>query len=66
MDTLLMALAFVLLCIAGWLLYKRYSARYQTPPQVVEPEEFEDEEFEEEPKVQETKADPTPEPKKEQ
>ena len=58
-----MALAFVLLCIAGWLLYKRYSARYQTPPQVVEPEEFEDEE---EPKVQETKADPTPEPKKEQ
>jgi hypothetical protein len=64
MDTLLMALAFVLLCIAGWLLYKRYSARYQTPPQVVEPEEFEDEE--EEPKVQETKAGPAPEPKKEQ
>jgi hypothetical protein len=63
MDTLLTAIALALLCLAAWLLYKRYTARYQSEP-VVEEDYIEDE-----PEIQEdTTPDPppaAPEPKKE-
>jgi len=55
MDMLLTAIALALLCLAAWLLYKRYTARYKTEP--VE-EVYE----EDEPKIQEVEADPTPDP----
>lgn len=65
MDMLLTAIALALLCLAGWLLYKRYTARYKSEP-------VEDDYEEEEPEIQEVEADPTPdaspdvsEPKKE-
>jgi hypothetical protein len=56
MDMLLTAIALALLCLAAWLLYKRYTARYKSEPVEVEYEE------EEAPEVQEVEADPTPEP----
>ena len=65
MDMLLTAIALALLCLAAWLLYKRYTARYKSEPVEVEYEE-------DEPEIQEVEADPTPdqtpatpEPKKE-
>ncbi len=65
MDTLLTVIALALLCLAAWLLYKRYTARYNTEPVVVDDYEEEDE-----PEVQEVESptetlDPAPEPKKE-
>ena len=56
MDMLLTAIALALLCLAAWLLYKRYTARYKSEPVEVDYEE------EEAPEVQEVEADPTPEP----
>jgi hypothetical protein len=62
MDMLLTAIAIALLCLAAWLLYKRYTARYQSEPVV---EDY----VEDEPEIQEdTTPDPlqaAPEPKKE-
>lgn len=62
MDTLITAVAIALLCLAAWLLYKRFCARFKSQPD-------EEEEYEEEELVQEAVADPTPqedpEPKKE-
>jgi hypothetical protein len=65
MDMLLTAIALALLCLAAWLLYKRYTARYKSEPVEVQYEE-------DEPEIQEVEADPTPdqapaapEPKKE-
>jgi hypothetical protein len=51
MEMLLTAIALALLCLAAWLLYKRYTARYKSEPVEVEYEE-------DEPEIQE---DPTPE-----
>jgi len=53
MDMLLTAIALALLCLAAWLLYKRYTARYKSEPVEVEYEE-------DEPEIQEVEADPTP------
>ena len=55
MDMLLTAIALALLCLAAWLLYKRYTARYKSEPVEVEYEE-------DEPEIQEVEADPTPDP----
>ena len=62
MDMLLTAIALALLCLAAWMLYKRYTARYRAEP--VE-DDYEDEEPEEPVTVTEAQADPEPEPKKE-
>jgi hypothetical protein len=65
MDMLITAVAIALLCVAAWMLYKRFSLRFKA-----QPEDPVDEDYEEE--VQEATADPepivrpsTPEPKKE-
>lgn len=55
MDMLLTAIALALLCLAAWLLYKRYTARYKSEPVEAEYEE-------DEPEIQEVEADPTPDP----
>jgi hypothetical protein len=62
MDMLLTAIALALLCLAAWMLYKRYTARYKAEPVV---EEEYDEEPEEPVKVTEAQADSEPETKKE-
>jgi flagellar biosynthesis/type III secretory pathway M-ring protein FliF/YscJ len=65
MDMLITAVAIALLCVAAWMLYKRFSLRFKA-----QPEDPVDEDYEEE--VQEATADQepivrpsTPEPKKE-
>jgi len=65
MDMLVTAVAIALICIAAWMLYKRFSLRFKA-----QPEEPVEEEYEED--AQEAAADPepitrapTPEPKKE-
>lgn len=67
MDMLVTAVAIALLCVAAWLLYKRFSNRYKSQP--VETEDYDDYE-EETPAVQEAVAErpstpSPPEPKKE-
>lgn len=73
MDMLITAVAIALLCVAAWLLYKRYNNRYKSQP--VETDDYDDYE-EETPAVQEAVAKPpatpappapapAPEPKKE-
>ena len=62
MDMLLTAIALALLCLAAWLLYKRYTARYKSEP-VEEVYEEEEPEIQEDPTPDPTPA--TPEPKKE-
>lgn len=72
MDTLITAVAIALLCLAAWLLYKRFSARFKSEPEVTA--QYDDYE-EETPAVQEAAAAPptpappapapAPEPKKE-
>ena len=57
MDMLLSAVALALLCLAAWLLYKRYTARYRSE----EPLEARDIQ-EEDPEVT-PEADPQPEEK---
>ena len=70
MDMLITAVAIALLCLAAWLLYKRYSNRFKSQPEIVDEEDYEDEV----PAVQEAVAEPpatpappapAPEPKKE-
>jgi|LakMenEpi03Aug12_release.lakeMendotaPanAssembly.Ray.scaffolds.fasta_scaffold1110231_1 H+/gluconate symporter-like permease len=67
MDMLVTAVAIALLCLAAWLLYKRFSSRFKAQPDDQEDEE----EYEEDdtPDVQEATDNPTPppapEPKKE-
>jgi hypothetical protein len=65
MDMLLTAIALALLCLAAWLMYKRYTARYKSEPAEVEVvyEEEEAPEVQEDPTPEPTPA--TPEPKKE-
>lgn len=64
MDMLLTAIALALLCLAAWLLYKRYTARYKSEPvEEVYEEEEEEPEIQEDPTPDPTPA--TPEPKKE-
>jgi len=65
MDMLITAVAIALICVAAWMLYKRFSLRFKA-----QPEEPVEEDYEEE--VQEATADPepitrslSPEPKKE-
>lgn len=59
MDSLLTVIAVVLLCLAAWLLYKRYTARYKSDP-------VEETDVEEEVEVQDDPTpEPAPEPKKE-
>ena len=63
MDMMLAALAFALLAVAAWMLYKRYTARFKsTAAPVVDMEE--EDEVEEAPAVQEASAE-APDPKKE-
>ena len=63
MDMLLTAIAIALLCLAAWLLYKRYTNRYT--PEAVQ-ENYESEYEEEAPETQEAKATPAaPEPEAE-
>ena len=74
MDMLITAVAIALVCLAAWLLYKRYINRFKSQPMVVDDDEYDDYE-EEAPAVQEAVAAPTqtpapsptpaPEPKKE-
>ena len=54
MDMLVTAVAIALLCVAAWMLYKRFSARFQAQPEVVD---YADEEEED---IQEASADPEP------
>lgn len=62
MDMMLAALAFALLAVAAWMLYKRYTARFKsTAAPVVDMEEDEEEEA---PAVQEASAE-APDPTKE-
>jgi len=63
MDMLLTAIALALLCLAAWLLYKRYTARYKSEPVEEVYEEEEEPEIQEDPTPDPTPA--TPEPKKE-
>ena len=65
MDMLLTAIALALLCLAAWMLYKRYTARYRSEPVEDDYEDEEPEESEEPVKVTEAQADPEPESKKE-
>lgn len=65
MDMLITGIAIALLCLAAWLLYKRFCGRYKAPP----PEYYDDDEVDdyenEVPAVQEAVAKPTPpEPEK--
>lgn len=60
MDMLITAVAIALLCLAAWLLYKRFSNRYKTKP--VEIDDYSDYEDEDTPAVQEAVATPTPTP----
>ena len=61
MDMLITAVAIALLCLAAWLLYKRFSNRYKSKP--VEVDDYDDyEEEEDTPAVQEAVAKPTQEP----
>jgi len=53
MDMLITAVAIALICVAAWMLYKRFSLRYKA-----QPEEPVEEDYEEE--VQEAAADPEP------
>jgi hypothetical protein len=72
MDMLVTAVAIALLCLAAWLLYKRFSNRFKSQPVVVDDDDYDDYE-EEAPAVQEAVAEapatqappPVPEPKKE-
>jgi hypothetical protein len=52
MDMLITAVAIALICVAAWMLYKRFSLRYKA-----QPEEPVEEDYEE---VQEAAADPEP------
>jgi hypothetical protein len=71
MDMLITAVAIALLCLAAWLLYKRFSNRFKSQPVVIDDDEYDDYEEEETPAVQEAVAEapatpaPAPEPKKE-
>lgn len=60
MDMLITAVAIALLCLAAWLLYKRFSTRFKAEPEVVA--EYDDYEEDETPAAQEAVADPTPAP----
>ena len=50
MDYLLTAIAIALVCLAGWLIYKRWVGRYRQHP-AEEPEEIEEPEPEDEQKA---------------
>ena len=52
MDMLITAVAIALICLAAWMLYKRFSLRFKAQPEAPE------EDYEEE--VQEAIADPEP------
>lgn len=65
MDTLLTILAIGLLCVAAWLLYKRWTNRY-TPEPVVDRIPEEEFEAEEEPEPEPTPAPQAPELKKDE
>jgi hypothetical protein len=63
MDYLLTALAIALVCLAGWLLYKRWVGRYrQRPVETCEDEDHEDYEETQVAAPAPTPAEPEPEP----
>lgn len=62
MDMLITAVAIALLCLAAWLLYKRFSVRFKSEPEA-EAEDYDDYEDEPTPTVQEAVAAPTPAPR---